>query len=221
MNGSILYDDIPRYPIPQSCEYLPLFPNTALPMRLQELLLQLEADPTETAIAGSALRMMYSLVEVINRGQEDPNFWHQDLEALRLIGPCLHFLLSMPRLPNEGEESMITPGSIIRELVRLTCLLLISGLRRKFSLPATERASLQERFTFFIALFGHQITDNYHDLKIWALYTAMILQEPVQRQSFADLLAASLPPAVSLSMPELQDIAREIIWIEGLAPAYE
>lgn len=220
MNGSILYDDIPRYPIPQSCEYLPLSPSADLPMRLQALLLHLEADETETAIAGSALRMMYSLAEVVNCGHKEPNFWHQDLEALRLIGPCIHFLLSMTRLPNDGEESMITPGSIIRELVRLTCLLLVSGLRRKFSLPATERTSLQDRFTFFIALFGQHIPDNYQDLKIWALYTAMILQEPEHRQAFADLLGTNMPP-VSVSVPEQLGIAREIIWIEGLASAYD
>lgn len=189
-------------------------------MRLQAVLLQLDMGDPETAITSTVLRMVHSLAEVINSRCREFGFWKQDIGALTLIGPCAHFLLSIPRLPDHSDLSPVSEGLIIREMVRLVCLMLISGLRHLFGLPAVERVVLHNRFAKFVVRHGRSVSNDNLDLKVWAFVTAIFLQKQKSCQIYTELLLANIIP-LGLSKPSLLSIARDTLWIDALATAQD
>lgn len=50
-------------------------------------------------LAGQALIVVSSIADVINMNSRSALFWKKVVDAIWLIRPCIHFLLSMPRPP--------------------------------------------------------------------------------------------------------------------------
>ncbi|KAJ5414793.1 hypothetical protein N7509_001420 [Penicillium cosmopolitanum] len=87
---------------------------TLLILLLQALLIQ-PMSPVFLP-AGQALIMVSSIADVINMNSRSASFWKKDVDAIRLIGPCIHFLLSMPRLPSDFMNMSDSEDLVAREV---------------------------------------------------------------------------------------------------------
>lgn len=165
--------------------------------------------------AGQALIMVSSIADVININSRSASFWKKDVDAIRLIGPCIHFLLSMPRLPSDFMIMSDAEDLVAREVVRITCLLLMSKLKESFAFPPSEQEPLHARLSGLFTKHVEILGENYFELKVWALVTLALLRYHDGKDIFIQEMRRML--AMNKLAPlEFIEIARHIIWIDFL-----
>ncbi|OKO98439.1 hypothetical protein PENSUB_9115 [Penicillium subrubescens] len=182
--------------------------------RLQALLIQ----PMSAVFlpASQALIMVSSIADVININSRSASFWKKDVDAIRLIGPCIHFLLSMPRPPSDFVYMSDLEDLVAREVVRLTCLLLMSKLKESFAFPPSEQESLYARLSEFFAQHVEVLGEKYIELKVWALVTLALLRYHDGKDVYVQEMKREMLAMNKLTPPEFIEIARDIIWIDVL-----
>lgn len=160
--------------------------------------------------------MISSIAGVINTNSHSTSFWKRDIDAISLFGPCVHSLLSMPRLPFNFEIMDDAEDLIAREMVRLTCLMLMSRLKELFAFPASERVALELKTTEFMSRNVKVVGKRYFELKMWALVTVALLQHRDERGIYIQEMQRELR-ATNITTPYfLVEIARDIVWIDIL-----
>lgn len=210
----MVFDAPPRFEIAPGL----VTPNSSIraaPPRLQAILIQLQQMPPDIAIAADALQKISDVADIVNLNSHSAAFWTKDVDSILLIGPPMHYLLSMPRLPDEFETLPDTGGLVVRELIRQVCLLIMSALKQKFTFFTVERGTIQAKLAQFITSNLYYIGPEYREIKIWVLVTAALLEERTMRELYLTKLEDEA--LESLSSPQsLIDIAREIIWLDSL-----
>jgi hypothetical protein len=165
-----------------------------------------------------ALERVSFVANEVNTKGHSPLFWHQDEDGMNLLGPCIHFLLSMPRL-SENLDVALRLDELITEMVRLVSLCLMSRLKAMFSFNAPEQAQLESKFSSFIASYARYIGGPYRDLKIWALVTASLLQNGGSRDVYLDEIRRDMAPPGEIDATACIQTAKDLIWFEVLGQA--
>ncbi|KAK1991590.1 hypothetical protein LX36DRAFT_590173 [Colletotrichum falcatum] len=218
LGGSIVQDTNPQLPLPS---YLPPPCKTSLknlPLRLQELLSRLDSDSIAMTHTTRALEKIFFVANEVNTKGQSPLFWRRDEDGMSLLGPCIHFLLSMPRL---SEKLGATVGSdeLITEMVRLVGLRLMSRLKAMFSFLAPEQARLESRLSRFTVSYSRYIDGPYRDLKVWALVTASLLQSGGGRDVYLDEIRRDMAATGETDATACVRIAKDFIWFGILGKA--
>lgn len=105
---------------------------------------------------------------------------------------------------------------IAREMVRLTCLMLMSKLKELFKFPPSEQVSMHARLVEFFSHNMKRLGQKYKDLKAWALVTITLLQYHTERDIYLREMESEISQMDRLTPSEVTDIARDIIWIDIL-----
>ncbi|KAL6790268.1 hypothetical protein GGI42DRAFT_337086 [Trichoderma sp. SZMC 28013] len=213
--GAIVFDSNPRFPLYASFG-IPS-PNgdiLSTPPRLRALLLRL-AQTFDMVAAGEALTKMSHMSGIIKEKSRSSNFWKKDVDGLLMVSPALHFLLSMPRLPNDYMTHTNRGDLVARELVRLTCLTIMSVLKERFSFFTVERAGLQARLVQFIAANIRYVEPDYFDIKVWALITGALMEERSLRDLYINEIK-HIMMMTNTSVGNLVHITQEMVWIDAL-----
>lgn len=210
----MVFDSLPRFSVAPGL----VTTNSSIraaPPRLQAILLQLQQMPLDITIAADALQKVPDIADNVNLNSHSAAFWKKDVDAILLIGPPMHYLLSMPRLPEEFATLSDIGDLVVRELIRLVCLLIMSAVKQKFTFFTVERGTIQAKLAQFIASNLHYIGSEYREIRIWALITAALLEERTMRELY--LIKLEDESLESHSSPQsLINIAREIIWLDSL-----
>lgn len=162
--------------------------------------------------AGDALILLSSVADTVNMKGHSPSFWKRDIDGFNLIGPCIHFLLSMPRISAPSAGQPHRSDLITMELVRLTGLTLLSTLKEHFSFFATERPALQDKLLDFLATYSQFVSEEHNQLKQWALVTAGLMQKNQQDIRIQRPLR-QMCVTDQLSIVEFVEWAKDVIWI--------
>lgn len=212
--GAMVFDSTPRFGLPAELLGISNRSLRGLAPGLQDLLFQHTA-PTFFP-AGQALIMVSSIADVINTTSHSASFWKRDIDAIRLIGPCIHFLLSMPRFPSNFEAMADSEDLIARELVRLTCLMLMSKLKEQFAFPPSELVSLHARLAEFVPPNVKTLGKKYFELKIWALVTIALLRYRDGRDVYIQEMKREISAMDQPTPYKITEIARDIVWVDVL-----
>jgi hypothetical protein len=164
------------------------------------------------------LERVFFVVDEVNTKSHSPLFWHQDEDGMNLLGPCIHFLLSMPRL-SENADAALRLDDLIREMVRLVCLCLMSRLKAMFSFNVPEQTQLESRFSRFIASYARYIGGPYRDLKVWALVTVSLLQDEGSRNLYLHEIRQDMASTGEADATVCVEIAKGFIWCDILKQA--
>lgn len=209
----MVFDSNPRFNIPPQLVGISHKSTRQPTPRLQAFLVQHMS--AAFLPAGQALIMVSSIADVINMNSRGASFWKKDVDAIRLIGPCIHFLLSMPRPPSDF--TIISNSDLVaREMVRLTCLLLMSKLKELFAFPPSEQESLHARHAELITQHAKILGGKYFELKVWVLVTLALLRYHNGKDVYVQEMKREMLAMNRLTPPEFIDIARGIIWIDIL-----
>lgn len=166
--GSAVYDTKPRFPIPAELAFVSTQPSSASPF-LQSLIFKLRAQESTTLNdTALALEGASYIADVVKHQGKNPQFWNDGMNGTRLIGPLSHQLLSLPRVTESNLQLSTFPEARVREMTRLTLLIIIAKLKPAFTQVADELEPLLERFT---RIFLHNINDRdtFPELHLWAL----------------------------------------------------
>jgi hypothetical protein len=158
---------------------------------------------------------MSSVAEVVNSGRSSLHFWKDEVGAIRLLGPVTYHLLSAPR-PFEAATYDDPHVTIVGEIVRLTCLVLLSGLKKRFSLNALDKEPLLANLLNVTVQLPRGLDMELESLTLWALTTSALLQSSHER-------AYLLPHITSCGRNQnLSDarasikFARSLLWVDVL-----
>jgi hypothetical protein len=164
----------------------------------------------------SILALVSSVADTINLNSHSASFWEKDIEAITLLCPCIHTLLSMPRLPIGFLMLPEASDLIMGEILRLVCLLLMSNLKGLFGLPSNEQESLWAKLEGLVSQHARVLEDRHFELKIWAFMTAALLQSRGNRGVYLRELHQNETSSNHHPPEEIIRLAREMIWINIL-----
>ena len=185
------------------------------------MLLQLNQKSPHGAQIGRALQDLSGIADVVNLNSHSTQFWNKDMDGFSLLGPHIHYLLSMARLPADFESTSEPEDLIAKEMVRVICLVVASRLKEMFTFFVDERIVLQERFAALVPL-TRRLSEPYLQAKMWALVTAASLQPMDSRGIYLDEMAKDVSTMENPACYTFIQEAKELIWIDCLeSPAVD
>jgi hypothetical protein len=162
-----------------------------------------------------ALEQTARVTDYINKNGYESRFWEGGIEATRLLGPAAHYALSIPRMTAKTNSYGLSGPEALCEMVRLSLLILIAGLKRTFSLIAGETAAFQKNFQDLLPL-APEACETCPELGLWSMIVvACSYTRP--RQQF--LIRSIRYLMARMSINEARDavvMAESIIWVERL-----
>jgi hypothetical protein len=158
--------------------------------------------------------MMSSVAEAINNEGASPHFWKDEVGVICLLGPVTHHLLSCPR--SFDPTACDTQVTVAGEIFRLTCLALLSSLKRRASLNALDMAPLQAKLARTITQIPGELDSQLESLLLWALITSTLLQSSNMRAYMLAPIVASGSNKGFLDAQDTIECARGLIWINIL-----
>lgn len=169
--------------------------------------------------AEEAFQQMRLVADVVNMNCSSASFWQSDVEAIALIGPCIHFLLSMSKLPGMLEESDQDAITVL-EMIRLTGLSLMAGLKEKFSFAASEKDQLQKQLVCFVCSNATFLYPKYSPIIEWVLVSANLLAHGGQCYAIREAMAEFCVAHDRLIEDAIQ-ATKGTVWINSLESVAE
>lgn len=125
--------------------------------------------------------------------------------------PILHSLLKLPRHHITNGET--NQGLVIRETVRLTCLLLIALIHRTFSIPPDQAPLYYSLVTSFLK--ENKVNwFPFLDLKLWILIVAGVVSEGVERAWYTNELREVMGELGLNKTCKMMEVVKGVIWVE-------
>lgn len=107
----------------------------------------------------------------------------------------------------------MSQGLVIRETIRLTCLLLITFIHRKFSIPPDQAPLYYSRITSFLK----ESRVNWFpflDLKLWILIITGGVSEGVERQWYVGEIREVMGEMGLNKTCEMMEVVKGIVWVD-------
>ncbi|KAF5003983.1 hypothetical protein FDECE_9483 [Fusarium decemcellulare] len=212
--GSAALDTTPRFPVPSAFSTANKSAKETQPA-LRFLISYMKlASPQLSPILG-ALCMMSSVAQKVNSNSHNPDFWKDGVSAIHLLGPVTHHLLSACRVFQAG--SATSEVLILGEMIRLTCLMLLSRLKGIFSLNTWDMAPLWANFMTTLSLpVTDKVTTHVNDLGLWALVTCALVQPGDDMEELLPHIEAAMRAKGITDMHGAIDLAKSLIWIDAI-----
>ena len=185
--------------------------------RLDAISVEFPATPPEVIDVLDILKQSAAISEFVNTHFDQPEFWRTeaDLTPLQMLGPIMHQLLSLARC----EYLTASPLEIVREMTRLSLLILIAELKSIYGMSAPETLLLNTKIYQLL-----QSIEARHELvilpklQLWAIVTAALFQKSeVKLKSYVKLISSRMAVMEILDGNAAVEFARGIVWIDVVA----
>lgn len=184
---------------------------------LDAIFVEFPAKPPELVDVLDILKQSAAIFEFVNTHFDEPDFWRTeaDLTPLQMLGPITHQLLSLARC----EYLTASPLKIVREMTRLSLLILIAELKSIYGMSAPETLLLNTKiYQLLQSIEGTYEMGILPKLQLWAIVTAALFQKSeVKLKVYVKLIS------LRMTVMEIKDgnaavqFAREIVWIDVVA----
>ncbi|KAL7921788.1 hypothetical protein ACQKWADRAFT_294466 [Trichoderma austrokoningii] len=215
--GASMLDRYPRFPIPKQLARSQRINQDDIPQALRTLLDDAEEAVPQGGRIYAMLRMMAPVVAMANRNTHNTLFWTEPAAMVEILGIVSHFVLSLPKCPEDDTE---TDGSVfvVQRMVQLACLMIISELKRLASFHWADIGPLCDRFTTLLQQRSYQVPAGLKKLRLWAIVTAYSLARPETRDSLLVEARQSIADLGIHSSEELAEHMKDILWLENINP---
>ncbi|KPI40901.1 uncharacterized protein AB675_10717 [Cyphellophora attinorum] len=180
--GCSVLDQVPQFEMPQDLVLLDVDHGSKSFDIRQQASHMIDMYPEMLGIM-RGLHMMEGIATIVAQNSEQTEFWRDEVRGIELIGPATHFLLTTPRFQSSIDEDESSVTLLVQELLRLTCLLLLSGLKRCLSLNASDCEAIQQRFWKIWGVKGQPIAGVLQDLALWTAETTTMAESIEVAQS--------------------------------------
>ncbi|KAJ9144729.1 hypothetical protein NKR23_g5858 [Pleurostoma richardsiae] len=218
--GAVVFDLRPRFPLPQEMDGAATLPHEVkeISPALRLLCVRLLELSPQLGPAVRALHLTSSVAAVANLNSQAPLFWKGDVGLVKMTGPAFHHLLFMPKFDVAARRGAhdVPVAVLVVEMARLACLLLLVGLKARFSMPVPEMRPLRERFDNLLAIEPAGWTWEFRGLQLWSLVTAALLRPSQERRHLVGEIRRLTRAQGLAQHHDAIQMAREILWIDDL-----
>ncbi|RFU76141.1 hypothetical protein TARUN_6083 [Trichoderma arundinaceum] len=216
--GASMLDRYPRFPMPTHLNNSPRVTcEDDVPRTLRTLLRRAERVAPQGKRIYTMLQMMAPVVAMVNREANDPLFWTQYVFLVEELGAVSHFVLSVPKSP---EDDMETGYSVflVQRMVQLACLMIISELKRQAYFHWADMGLLRDRLVSLLRGPHYKLPAELEMLRLWAIVTAQSLTLPELQESFLVEARRSMIALGYNTAEQAIECAKGIIWLESINP---
>jgi hypothetical protein len=168
------------------------------------------AGQTDISVVLSDIARM---AQFINDAAGSAFIW-QDIwfMCLRFL-PIFHKLLSLPR--DHLDQQNAKPGTAIREVVRLTCIVLLSLMNRRFCITPDLVAMYKNQIPKL--LINNPVDwSSLSNLRLWVLVIAGLVAEGKERAWLVGEVLKTMDQLGLNTWNEAFSVVKEIIWLDEL-----
>jgi hypothetical protein len=213
--GALIRDLQPRFPVPRQLRASSLdVPKESNDAKVHPLISALEMTSPLLRPVATTLRQLSNIATIINGNWHRSGFLQLDMKALPVFIPVTHRLLSMRRLSEnlaKGDMNL----TLLNEILRLSCLILLGGLKASLMFSAREMPVLQKQLR---GLVGWDLSGLDQDLRraeLWAIVTSALIQSE-EREIFVMEIRRIMTAIGLASGRDAIDVARSFVWIESV-----
>ncbi|OCT49020.1 hypothetical protein CLCR_11316 [Cladophialophora carrionii] len=213
--GSSIFDTKPLFPLPRSSTASISHEGT-LSTALQRLVLRLSRGPSQDQKIATALESSAQLAAFVNENAHNPRFWKDGATAARRITPIMHLLLSLPRSHEFDASSTVLAEIALSELVRLALLIMLTRLKKAFSLVSDELHTLLERFRLMVSA-STCFDWKFPELSLWCSVIVAAMDRAEQRRIvYISAISTSMGNLGIQSGEDAIACAKQLVWIDSL-----
>jgi hypothetical protein len=214
VSGSLIMDTQPRFPPPE--DLVEEISISRPSLTLQNLVLTWNVNFPGLVDIGQVLLSLANLATHTNDQTQNPQFWHDEFFLALKVYPLAHALTSLPRYPLFGEEYPEADGFTMREILRITCILFLGLLKKRFEVepngirPNTSKISKLLRF---LPVNWSQ----FLKLRLWVLTISAIVEEGEEREWFVAEIAYTMVNLGYGTWYEALESLKELVWSNEMA----
>ncbi|KAL7963789.1 hypothetical protein V8C34DRAFT_266572 [Trichoderma compactum] len=211
--GASMLDRYPRFPIPKHCVN-PSEMNYESDMSdtLQTLLSDAKTIAPQGERIYAMLRVTASVIAMVNRNANDPLFWTYDAALARGLGSASHFILSIPKSP-EDDPHTDYPVFVVQRMVQLACLMVMSKLKQLASFHWDDIEPLGDRLGKLLRVAYHELPVYLQKIRLWAIVTACSLMDPEAQVPFLIELRRSIGALGYHTAEEAIEYVKSLLWL--------
>ncbi|KAL7944227.1 hypothetical protein V8C42DRAFT_326196 [Trichoderma barbatum] len=214
--GASMLDRYPRFPIPKHLNNLSHMDyEDDVPDALHVLLHDAERLTPQGKRIYAMLRVTASIIALVNRNVSDPLFWTQDAVLVENLGLASHYILSVPKSP-EDDAHTAYPVFLVQRMVQLACLMIMSKLKQLASFHWADMDPLGARLVNLLQEPCCEIPVHLQKLRLWAIMTASSLVHPDAQSLYLVELRGSMKQLGYCTAEEAIDYVKGLLWLEGI-----
>ncbi|KAL6808849.1 hypothetical protein GGI42DRAFT_316582 [Trichoderma sp. SZMC 28013] len=214
--GASMLDRYPRFPIPKHCVN-PSEMNYESDMSdtLQILLNDAKTIAPQGERIYAMLRVTASVIAMVNRNANDPLFWTHDAALAEKLGSASHFILSVPKSP-EDDPHTDYPVFVVQRMVQLACLMVMSKLKQLASFHWDDIDPLGDRLEKLLQVPYYEVPVHLQKIRLWAIVTACSLMDPQAQFPFLMELRQSIRALGYHTPEEAIGYVKSLLWLENI-----
>jgi len=208
VSGSLVLDTVPRFPIPH---YATGDPEPHHSHRIITFSQKWNTRFPNLSDISDVVTSLASLVGYFDSQRSNNGRWQEELFIALKVHPVAHKLLSMSRFTVRAEANVSSSGLLIREILRLTCLLFIGLLKDLCRVFPTGVPENKLRLTRLLTE-GAVDWSTFMDLRLWVLMVSALAEEG-ERRWYVSEIAWTMKYLGLTTWDDALKILKELIWI--------
>ncbi|UKZ80346.1 hypothetical protein TrVFT333_008104 [Trichoderma virens FT-333] len=213
--GASMLNRYPRFPIPKQfnnpyskdCE-------DDIPHILRNLLHSAERLVPQGKRIYAMLRVVASVIAWVNHA-DDPQFWTRDATLVKKLGLASHFILSVPKSP-EDDPHVDDSVFLVQRMVQLACLMIMSKLKQLASFHWADMDPLGDRFRELLKEPYYEIPVHLKELRLWAIMTACSLVDAEVQGPFLVEVKRSIGILGYHTAEQAIDYVKSLLWLDSI-----
>lgn len=219
--GASMLDRYPRFPVLKELNNAFQLPDKDdVPPMLRALVQRAERTAPQGKRIYAMLRKMAPVVAMVNRNSSDPLFWTQDAALVETLGLVSHFVLSVPKAPQDDVQTEYSVF-VVQRMVQLACLMVISELKRLASFHWADMDPLRARFINMLQEPHYGIPIELERLRLWAIITVCSLSASGARDHLLVEAWQSMRRLGYHTAQQAIDHVKLILWLDSIVPIRE
>jgi hypothetical protein len=201
----------PRFPLPN--DLIQDFENSHRFTGLDNIIAAWISEFADRADIMLVLPAIARMIQFINDTVKSPLFWQDIWFMTRRFLPIFQQLLSLPK--EDLEKSSIEAGAVIREVVRLTCIVLLGIMNRAYgNSPDGIEAHRYEVLQILKNIPANW--SSFLSLRLWVLVITGLVAEGGEREWLIREILSTMRQLELGTWDEALSTVQGIIWVDDI-----
>jgi len=161
----------------------------------------------------TALSSLAKLASYVNKSASNPLIWKDEMFVAHRIYPVAHEILSLTRYTIPAEQKSSTQGIVLREVIRLSLLLVTGIMKRECGVYPDGIVQNSGRVSKLLKMYPMDWS-AFMELRLWALVILALVEENDERAWCLTEIAWTMKELNLYLWYQALEVLKGIIWVE-------